>query len=400
MSRPSRKRPVLVVMDLTERCNLKCRMCYFSAVDRLRFKPYDRSLSENGLMPLEVFERIAEELFPRAWRVALGCAAEPLIHPKFTEMVEIAGRYGIDDLWFPTNLLALTRTKAEAICEAGVNVVGVSIDGTTEETYESIRIGGKWSRLMSSIELLNEVRGGRSGRTQMRIIFTWMKSNFDQLRTLPEFAERMGASSLDVRFVAPTDRVDNGPELLDDCDPKEIRHLLRETAKDAVVRGLRLDSYPDFELPEEIPTGWRERLRRARWRRRAGLERSEYAQFRKHERLQGCAWPRNIYVVRPNGAVSPCIFWEEQPLGFFPETDFASLQGGEPLRDIRSGLLNGSPIGTCQTCSQRKDALYYRLRRWAGRAAQPNETSDSSDAAAVGSLEPRKGPELVQLAKR
>ncbi|HSM50761.1 MAG TPA: hypothetical protein VLA75_05110, partial [Thermoanaerobaculia bacterium] len=96
-----------VVMDLTERCNLRCVMCYFSVTDRLRFPPFDRELAENGNMPLPTFERIAETYFPRAWRVALGCAAEPLIHREFAEMVRIAGRSRIPELWFPTNLLAL-----------------------------------------------------------------------------------------------------------------------------------------------------------------------------------------------------------------------------------------------------------------------------------------------------
>ena len=303
-----RKRPLLVIMDLTERCNLKCRMCYFSATDRLQFKPFDRTLSDNGLMPVEVFERIADDLFPRAWRVALGCAAEPLVHPKFVDLVRFAGRYKIKDLWFPTNLLALTAKKAEAICDAGVSNVGVSIDGTTPETYESIRVGGKWSRLTSSLELLNQVRGGRRGRTKLRIIFTWMKSNFEDLRTLPRFAEEWGASELDVRFVAPTAGVDVGAELLDNEDPQLIRTALRDTARDAVRRGLRLASYPDFEAAEELPAGWWRRTRRSLWRWRAGLDRLEYARFKAQERLNGCVWPANIYVVRPNGAVSPCIF--------------------------------------------------------------------------------------------
>jgi molybdenum cofactor biosynthesis enzyme MoaA len=63
--------------------------------------------------------------------VALGCAAEPLIHPRIREIVAVASRYRIPDLWFPTNLLAPTGRTAEAIVDAGVAVVAASIDGTT-----------------------------------------------------------------------------------------------------------------------------------------------------------------------------------------------------------------------------------------------------------------------------
>src|SRR5262252_6498560 len=124
-------RPLSVIMDVTARCNLKCVMCYFSNTDRLWFPPFDKQLSEDGNMPVEVFERIAADLFPRAWRVALACAAEPMIHPRFRELLAIAGRYGVPDLWFPTNLLALTPATAAAIVDNHVTTVAASIDGFT-----------------------------------------------------------------------------------------------------------------------------------------------------------------------------------------------------------------------------------------------------------------------------
>ena len=65
-------RPLNVILDLTARCNLKCVMCYFANTDRLFFPPFDRELSTDGNMPVEVFESIAADLFPKAWRVALG----------------------------------------------------------------------------------------------------------------------------------------------------------------------------------------------------------------------------------------------------------------------------------------------------------------------------------------
>jgi MoaA/NifB/PqqE/SkfB family radical SAM enzyme len=360
-----------VILDTTERCNLKCRMCHFAATDRLTFPPFDRQLSPNGNMPVEAFEKIAAELFPRAWRVALACAAEPMVHPKFAEIVGVAGRYGVPDLWFPTNLLALTEAKAEAICDAGVNVVGVSMDGTSAATYEHIRVGGKFERLEKSLRLLNDVRARKKARTRLRLIFTWMRSNREELRTLPEFAATHGASEIDIRFVTPTPGVDNSGELLEGEDPAALRAELRVTARDAVKRGLRLASFPDYEAAEELPrTAWA-RLRRWSFRRRAGLDRREYELYRRAERTKGCVWPSDFYVIRPNGAVSPCIFWDREPIGFLPQDGYAELAGGEPLRRIREGLVDGHPVGTCATCSQRKDAFYYRLRRRRGRDAAP-----------------------------
>ena len=348
------RRPLEVILDTTERCNLKCTMCYFSAVDRLQFPPFDRTLSRNGMMPVETFSRVAADLFSRAHRVALGCAAEPLVHPKFIDIVREAGRYDVPDLWFPTNLLPLTPAKAEAICEAGVRTVAVSMDGTRPETYEAIRVGATFPRLMRCFDLLNDVRRGAG--TRLRLIFVWMQTNRADLAELPRFAEEVGASELDVRFVAPTAHVTAEDELLDGEDPGALRAELAATAEDAAARGLKLVSYPDFD--DGGPIGLRGHL--LRWR--AGLYDRRRLRGRVRTAVAGCAWPRHTVVVRPNGAVSPCIFWEEQPIGLYPETTLAEVERSPLLSSITDGLRTGNPCGTCRTCSERKHALYFRLQ--------------------------------------
>ena len=348
------RRPLEVILDTTERCNLKCKMCYFSAVDRLQFLPFDRQLSGNGMMPPETFQRIAADLFPRAHKVALGCAAEPLVHPKFVDFVRESGRYGIPDLWFPTNLLPLTPKKAEAICEAGVSTVAVSMDGTHAKTYEAIRVGGTFARFRRSLDLLNEVRRGTA--TRLRFIFVWMQTNRADLANLPRFAQEVGASELDVRFVAPTAHVTAEDELLDGEDPSALRAELAAVAEDAAGRGLRLVSYPDFN------DGGRVGLRGHLLRWRAGLYDRRRLRGRLRTAVAGCAWPGRTVVVRPNGAVSPCIFWEEQPIGLYPESSIEEIDRSPLLAAITDGLRTGNPCGTCRTCSERKHALYFRLQ--------------------------------------
>jgi len=354
-------RPLNVILDVTSRCNLKCVMCYFAATDRLTFPPYDAE-SGDGNMPLPVFEKIAAEMFPRAWRVALGCAAEPMIHPGFREILAIAGRYGVPDLWFPTNLLALTEASAQAILDAGVRTVAASIDGTTRETYEKIRVPAKWDRLLSRLELLREVRrSSRKKRPRLRIIFTWMRSNRGELADLPAFAEQWGASELDVRYVSPTVGVDVGAELLSGDDPRDLNAELARTAKDAVRRGLRLSSYPEFESRADRPKSLAARARRRLWLIRAGIDRWEHRRHALSQRLHGCAYPDRHYVIRPNGAVAPCIYWEEDPIGMYPADGLSTISRGAPLARIRDGLRSGKPIGTCAGCGERRTAL-YRLR--------------------------------------
>ncbi len=348
-------------MDLTERCNLKCIMCHFSATDRLSFLPHNVKLSEDGNMPVPVFEKIAADLFPKSRRVALACAAEPMIHPKFKEIVAIAGRYGVPQLWFPTNLLALTEATARTLIDAGVWTVAASVDGMTRETYEKIRVPAKFERLTANLELLARVKAqSRSKLPRLRIIFTWMKSNRQELQALPAFAQRYGASELDVRYVTESPGVDNRTELLSGEDPAPLRAELARAAEDAVARGLRLSSFPEFEKEGELPGNPFARLRRRIWRVKAGVDRAEHLRYLWAQRMHGCAYPDRYFVIRPNGAVNPCIYWEGDPIGFYPAEGVAGITDGAALARIRNGLHFGRPIGTCATCSERRMA-FYRL---------------------------------------
>lgn len=332
-------RPLTLLIDVTNRCNLRCVMCHFSNVDRIRFPPFDLP---HGAMPVELFESIAADFFPHARRVGLACAAEPLMHPQFAQMIRIAGRYGVPELWFPTNLLALTEPVVEAIAEH-VDVVSVSIDATRKETYERVRAGARWELLLKKLKML---RG-----TRLRFSFAWMRSNRDELRELPAFAADHGARELDVRFVAPTDGVDVSRELLRE-EPSALRAELDVVAHDAVRRGLRLAAFPQFD---ERPRGVVDRAAWRFWRIRAGLDRLEHLGLAKQEREVGCRYPDRNYVIRPSGAVFPCHYFD-QPLGFAGKEPLLTI--AKRVAPIREGLRCGAPVGACATCGNRKDAFY------------------------------------------
>ncbi|MEM8931942.1 MAG: hypothetical protein AAGE94_12260, partial [Acidobacteriota bacterium] len=202
------------------------------------------------------------------------------------------------------------------------------------------------------------------------IIYTWMRSNFRDILNLPAFAEEWGVRDLDVRFVTPTTGVDNGPELLDDHDRGELDDMLAQVAEDAVDRGIKLAYYPSFQTAGDRSRNPLTRARRALWRVKAGLYRPEYFRYEWQKRLDGCAYPKRTYVIRPNGAVSPCIFWDREPMGFLdPEASFDdSLAAIESkIEGVRDGLRCGKPTGTCQTCSVRRNAFYQPLVTLGGR---------------------------------
>lgn len=354
-----RRRRLDLQLDLTSRCNIRCAMCYFSAIDRLRFKPFALDADPRGSMNATTFHHIASELFPLARRVGLGCAAEPLLHPNLDEYLRSLRAHRVPDIWIQTNLLALNPGTARSIVENGVRTVAVSIDGTTGETYEKIRRGASWERLHGRLRLLRDVKAkARSSLPRLRITFAWMRSNLDQLASLPGFASSLGASELDVRFVAPTVGVDNSNELLDSEDQQAIMAELWSAARAATTLGLRLSAYPALRKEAGADDTLRGKLARKTWLLKSGIEGPTRWRQSLREKRDGCFFPGRTLVIRPNGAVQPCPFWDEEPVALVPRDDRRSILGSTGIADIRRGLRSGCPTGSCRSCGEKKDALF------------------------------------------
>jgi MoaA/NifB/PqqE/SkfB family radical SAM enzyme len=354
-----RRRHLELVFDLTSRCNIRCVMCHFSSTDQLRFKPFDLETRDAGHIDLEVFRHVASELFAETHTVGFGCSAEPLLHPDFSRILGMTREHRVPKVSVQTNLLALSEAKARAIVESGVHTVSVSIDGTTKNTYEHIRSGASWDRLHSRLELLRRARlSSTHSRPRLRITFAWMRSNRDDLRSLPVFASSLGAREIDVRFVVPTVGVDNRDQLLDDADPSELMDALWSVARDATSRGIRLSAYPAMEKEPDADDSVIGKILRKLWLLRSGITGPERWRRSMREKLAGCPFPGRFLLIRPNGAALPCPFWEDEPIALLPRDEHRAIFQSPDLEKIRSGLRVGCPVGSCRSCTLRKDALF------------------------------------------
>ena len=68
---------------------------------------------------------------------------EPYINPKFLEMVSYASKKKIFTST-STNAHYLDSETARKTVESGLDKLIISIDGTSQDTYEAYRIGGKY----------------------------------------------------------------------------------------------------------------------------------------------------------------------------------------------------------------------------------------------------------------
>ncbi len=195
MARLIKIRYLVVRFDPNWLCNLRCRMCYFSG------EGYVKNIVPP--MNIELFDKIAADLFPRARILFMGCGAEPLMSPRFADHLDTIGRYSIPHVNVVSNGQLLTEEIAFKLVENRINQLIISMDGFCSETYESIRTGGNFNKLLDNLNMLKKIKENKkSSLPILRINFTAMRKNHAEIAPLIEGAKNLGISVIRVRPMA------------------------------------------------------------------------------------------------------------------------------------------------------------------------------------------------------
>ena len=173
-------------VSITDRCNLRCRycmpeegVCKLQHQDILRYE--------------EILEIVAmaAELGVKKVRVTGG---EPLVRLGCADLCAgISAIPGIGEVVLTTNGILLEQ-QAEALKQAGVQRVNVSLDTMDPEKYRSITGGGDIQRVLRGIEAARNV-----GMTPIKINTVLMGGFNDG--EIPEFVEMTRTHPIELRFI-------------------------------------------------------------------------------------------------------------------------------------------------------------------------------------------------------
>jgi MoaA/NifB/PqqE/SkfB family radical SAM enzyme len=135
-------------VESTNVCNLDCIMCPTGLHIDTRPK---------GFMAWELYTSIIDEIAPYAEAVVLHSWGEPLLHKRIIEMIEYAKAKGC---WVETstNATRLTEDVSRKLLDAGLDRIYLSMDGLTKETYEKVRVKGKFEEVLGNIERFLELK--------------------------------------------------------------------------------------------------------------------------------------------------------------------------------------------------------------------------------------------------
>ncbi|MCC6957190.1 MAG: radical SAM protein [Anaerolineales bacterium] len=169
------RQSTLVEVEVTQRCNLRCPVCFMSAGEA----PQDPSLGTLRAM----FEKILRQTGPQVSLQLTG--GEPTVRRELAEIVRLGRAAGFSAIEVNTNGLVIGRDPAyiRELAEAGISGIYLQFDGLTEAVYEKIR----GADLLK--DKLQAVENCRAAGVQVVLAMTVIWSvNHDQLGAVLNYA--------------------------------------------------------------------------------------------------------------------------------------------------------------------------------------------------------------------
>ena len=290
--------PFTVSIEPTTACNLRCPEC----PSGLRaFTRPTGNLKEN------FFQDTIAELHNKLMYLIFYFQGEPYINPKFLDMVKHASDKGIYTIT-STNGHFLNKENAHKTIESDLDRMIISVDGTTQETYENYRIGGKLETVLQGARNIVEAKKEMKSATP-HIIFQYLvvRPNEHQIEEIYEIAKEIGIDEVKLKTAQVYD-YENGNPLIPTIE-KYARYGQNDDGSYSV----------------------------------------------KNELLDHCWKLWHACVITWDGLVVPCCFDKDAQhrLGDLKKLSFAEIWKSKTYQDFRTTLMKGrKEIDICTNCTE------------------------------------------------
>lgn len=172
--------PVMVELDLTNRCNLKCDFCTFDYIKDRSDIDTDavlRMLYEFGTMGVK--------------SINITGGGEPTLHKDFKQILVFARKMGMEIGLF-TNGMNIDKDTAETIID-NCSWVRVSIDAGCSGTFQRVKRVDGFDTVVDNSKLLVETKNLKNSRCTVGIGFVITKSNYDDIELFASLIDEIGA---------------------------------------------------------------------------------------------------------------------------------------------------------------------------------------------------------------
>lgn len=130
--------PQCIEVETSTACMLKCKMCEHTYWDE-----------PDVMMSLERFKYIVDQ-FPKLRWIGMTGIGESFLNPDFLDMLRYVRSKGTAIELFD-NFFLIDENTADTLIDIHINRFYISLDAATKETYEKIRVGSNWERVIKNL---------------------------------------------------------------------------------------------------------------------------------------------------------------------------------------------------------------------------------------------------------
>lgn len=337
MPAAARSRKPITVWNITRTCNLRCVHCYSDSM----------AMQYPGELIWEQMQAVVEDLAAYQVPSLLLSGGEPMIHPRFFDLVDLASSKGLK-LTISTNGTLITPEKAELLKAANVAYVGISLDGIGKIHDEFRRKEGAFDAAVRGFKNCHDV----DQKTGLRLTLT--RHNVQNIDRILDFIEELKIKRVCFYHLVPAGR---GSEL-QVLTPEESRGAI-----DTLIS--RVESWHKQGIDRELLTVTQPADGAYLLVRMENENHSNLAEARRLLSWNGGganSSGRGIANIDTQGNVHPDQFWQDITLGNVKKMPFSQIWGeGNPetaakLAEIRSVALlsqeerQARMTGPCADC--------------------------------------------------
>lgn len=196
--------PISIAIEPTTSCNLRCPECPSG------LRSFTRP---TGMLKDDLFKKVIDELAPTLSYLIFYFQGEPYLNPRFLEMVRYAAEKRIYTAT-STNAHYLDEASARATVQSGLDRLIISIDGTSQDTYQQYRIGGNLDKVIEGTKNVIRMKKELKSKTP-HVIFQFLvvRPNEHQVPDVYALAKQLGVDQVLLKTAQIYDYA-NGSDLL------------------------------------------------------------------------------------------------------------------------------------------------------------------------------------------
>ena len=191
-------KPKWIDWEITRRCNLKCVHCRSSSEIEVKGHPD---------FPMEEAFRIIDDIASYAQPVIVLSGGEPLMRHDVFDIAKYGSSKGLR-MSLATNGTLITDELCGKIKQAGIKIVSLSLDGSTEEFHDNFR-----NEKGAFKGIANAARLFKQHGIEFIINSSFTKRNQEEIPRVYKLAKELGATAWYMFMIVPTGR---GEEIMDE----------------------------------------------------------------------------------------------------------------------------------------------------------------------------------------